>query len=89
MTASRTRDHHLADGTLECVLYIHGGGLHIGEAGSEELSCRRILKDSRPPGANPTRVVYPVGYRLMPQNPASKRSENERAVDITEAVSQQ
>ncbi len=61
------------------VLYIHGGGLHIGEADSEELSCRRILKTAELPpvpgsslsSASPTLIVYSVGYRLMPQNPAS------------------
>jgi acetyl esterase/lipase len=70
------------------VLYIHGGGLHIGEADSEELPCRRILKDARLPKTNgsssssssspsspsspsPTLVVYSVGYRVMPQHPAS------------------
>ncbi|CAK7236282.1 hypothetical protein SCUCBS95973_009554 [Sporothrix curviconia] len=57
------------------VLYIHGGGLHIGEADSEELPCRRILKDARLPskvdGQTPSLVVYSVGYRIMPQHPAS------------------
>ncbi|CAK7201980.1 hypothetical protein SEUCBS139899_004696 [Sporothrix eucalyptigena] len=58
------------------VLYIHGGGLHIGEADSEELSCRRILKDVRLPSKDggstpPSLVVYSVGYRIMPQHPAS------------------
>ncbi|CAK7237172.1 hypothetical protein SBRCBS47491_009887 [Sporothrix bragantina] len=57
------------------VLYIHGGGLHIGEADSEELPCRRILKDAQLPsrvdGKAPSLVVYSVGYRIMPQHPAS------------------
>ncbi|KAL0938032.1 lipase [Colletotrichum truncatum] len=47
------------------VVYFHGGGLYVGEADSEELSCRRIVHDV--PGA----VVYSVGYRLMPAFPAS------------------
>lgn len=57
------------------VLYIHGGGLHIGEADSEELSCRRILKEAKlPPRAGEegaSLVVYSVGYRIMPQHPTS------------------
>ncbi|OAA61608.1 alpha beta hydrolase domain containing protein [Niveomyces insectorum RCEF 264] len=63
------------------VLYIHGGGLQIGEADSEELDCRRILKEAvlpSPQDGGPDRdrttaslVVYSVGYRLMPQHPAS------------------
>ncbi|KAK1521376.1 hypothetical protein CPAR01_14899 [Colletotrichum paranaense] len=47
------------------VIYYHGGGLYVGEADSEELSCRRIAKDLE--GA----TVYSVGYRLMPSSPAS------------------
>ncbi|KAK1672709.1 Alpha/Beta hydrolase protein [Colletotrichum godetiae] len=47
------------------VVYYHGGGLYVGEADSEELSCRRIAKDFE--GA----TVYSVGYRLMPSSPAS------------------
>ncbi|OLN86576.1 AB hydrolase superfamily protein 5 [Colletotrichum chlorophyti] len=46
-------------------VYYHGGGLFVGEADSEELSCRRIAAEI--PGA----TVYSVGYRLMPTNPAS------------------
>ncbi|CAK7239089.1 MAG: hypothetical protein STHCBS139747_000511 [Sporothrix thermara] len=57
------------------VLYVHGGGLHIGEADSEELPCRRILKDAQLPskvdGRAASLVVYSVGYRTMPQHPAS------------------
>jgi acetyl esterase/lipase len=45
------------------LLYIHGGGLMVGEADSEELSCRRIVKDS---GIS-NLVVYSIGYRLMPE----------------------
>jgi acetyl esterase/lipase len=44
------------------VIYYHGGGLHVGEADSEEYSCRRILKDA------PVRArLYSVGYRLKPK----------------------
>src|SRR5687768_17594632 len=28
------------------IIYYHGGGLHVGEADSEEHSCRRIVKGS-------------------------------------------
>ncbi|KXH26851.1 hypothetical protein CSAL01_05298 [Colletotrichum salicis] len=47
------------------VVYYHGGGLYVGEADSEELSCRRIAKDFK------CATVYSVGYRLMPSSPAS------------------
>ncbi len=50
------------------VIYYHGGGLFVGEADSEELSCRRILKESDFP--NRPSTLYSVGYRLMPQYPA-------------------
>jgi len=53
---------------MTVVIYIHGGGLHVGEADSEELSCRRIVLDSGLPGAT---VVFSIGYRLMPLHPAS------------------
>lgn len=48
------------------VVYVHGGGLHVGEADSEQLPCRRMIKES---GLDV--VVYSVGYRLMPQHSAS------------------
>lgn len=54
--------------TTTTVVYIHGGGLEIGEADSEELSCRRIVADSNLPAPA---VVYSIGYRLMPKHPAS------------------
>jgi acetyl esterase/lipase len=53
--------------TTTVVIYIHGGGLLVGEADSEELSCRRIVAESGLPGVR----VYSVGYRLMPTYPAS------------------
>lgn len=51
------------------VIYYHGGGLVVGEADSEDLSCRRIVKDS---GASLQGLrLYSVGYRLQPQHPAT------------------
>ncbi|RGP67211.1 hypothetical protein FLONG3_8606 [Fusarium longipes] len=47
------------------VIYFHGGGLKVGEADSEELSCRHIIK-SRVAKVR----LYSVGYRLLPQNRA-------------------
>ncbi|KAG8671430.1 hypothetical protein FPOAC2_04766 [Fusarium poae] len=47
------------------VIFFHGGGLKVGEADSEELSCRHIVKSA----AAKVRL-YSVGYRLLPQNPA-------------------
>lgn len=52
------------------VFYIHGGGLAVGEADSEELSCRRILLSTDSSVLSHIRV-YSVGYRLMPLHPAS------------------
>lgn len=51
------------------VIYYHGGGLVVGEADSEDLSCRRIVKDSEAflPGLR----LYSVGYRLLPAHPAT------------------
>lgn len=62
------------------VLYIHGGGLYVGEADSEETSCLRILKASSSSGTDAKDVkddthqypppvikeVYSLTYRLMP-----------------------
>jgi acetyl esterase/lipase len=50
------------------IIYIHGGGLVVGAADSEELTCRRIVASSALPSP-PT--VYSIGYRLMPLYPAS------------------
>ncbi|KAK1750236.1 Alpha/Beta hydrolase protein [Echria macrotheca] len=47
------------------ILYIHGGGLHIGEADSEELSILRI-NSALPVGSE----IFSVTYRLMPDVPA-------------------
>ncbi|KAH8754092.1 Alpha/Beta hydrolase protein [Diaporthe sp. PMI_573] len=51
------------------VIYYHGGGLLVGEGDSEDLSSRRIVKDSEPflHGLR----LYSVGYRLRPQHPAT------------------
>ena len=45
------------------ILYLHGGGLWVGEADSEQLSCRRLLSGNH--------AVYSIGYRLMPEYSAS------------------
>ncbi|KAK0387847.1 hypothetical protein NLU13_4092 [Sarocladium strictum] len=45
------------------IIYMHGGGLHVGEADSEELTCRRMLKA----GLGNVRL-YSVGYRLIESN---------------------
>lgn len=51
----------------ECVLvYYHGGGLLVGEADAEDLSCRRLVKDSA--SFLPRLRLYSIGYRLLPQN---------------------
>lgn len=48
------------------IVYYHGGGLYVGEADSEELSCRRLVLS----GFGRVRL-YSIGYRLLPSNPAS------------------
>ncbi|KAH6888006.1 Alpha/Beta hydrolase protein [Thelonectria olida] len=48
------------------IIYYHGGGLRVGEADSEELSCRHLVKSA----AGRVRL-YSIGYRLMPAWPAS------------------
>lgn len=50
-------------------IYYHGGGLVVGEADSEDLTCRRIIKDTEAflPGLR----LYSVGYRLQPAYPAN------------------
>ncbi|KUI57666.1 Putative sterigmatocystin biosynthesis lipase/esterase stcI [Cytospora mali] len=49
------------------VVYYHGGALFIGEADSEDLSCRRIVRESHLPSVR----LYSVGYRLKPLHPVS------------------
>lgn len=51
------------------VVYYHGGGLFVGEADSEDLSCRRIVRETD--GSLRRLRLYSVGYRLKPQHPAS------------------
>ncbi|KAL2112818.1 hypothetical protein VUR80DRAFT_6389 [Thermomyces stellatus] len=45
------------------IVYLHGGGLWVGDVDSEQLSCRRLLTGNH--------AVYSVGYRLMPEYLAS------------------
>jgi acetyl esterase/lipase len=60
----KVENHGLAPEAI--VVYYHGGGLHVGEADSEEFSCRRIIKSTQ------SRIrLYSIGYRLMPTYPAS------------------
>ncbi|KAH6651915.1 Alpha/Beta hydrolase protein [Truncatella angustata] len=54
------------------LIYIHGGGLLVGEADSEELTCRRLVKyfprpSSSHTGGQEAVKLYSIGYRLMPQ----------------------
>ncbi|KAK4453354.1 Alpha/Beta hydrolase protein [Podospora aff. communis PSN243] len=53
------------------ILYIHGGGLWIGEADSEELSCLRITHFLSSHHQSTNIEVCSVGYRLMPRHPAN------------------
>ena len=62
------------------VVYYHGGALLVGEADSEDLSCRRIVGDARLPAAR----LYSVGYRLGPLHPASTAVRD--SADALEAV---
>ncbi|CAJ2503845.1 Uu.00g112390.m01.CDS01 [Anthostomella pinea] len=57
------------------MIYYHGGGLTVGEADSEDLSCRQLIKywynTTQDPPSPPHRIVlYSIGYRLKPQHPA-------------------
>ncbi|CAM1501825.1 Fc.00g038090.m01.CDS01 [Cosmosporella sp. VM-42] len=49
------------------IIYYHGGALRVGEADSEELSCRHLVKS----GVGRVRL-YSIGYRLMPLYPAER-----------------
>lgn len=51
------------------IIYYHGGGLMVGEADSEDLSCRRIIKETASFLARPR--LYSIGYRLRPQHPVT------------------
>lgn len=60
------------DKSQECthvIVYYHGGGLRVGEADSEDLSCRRLVAESK--RFLRDLRLYSVGYRLRPQHPAS------------------
>jgi acetyl esterase/lipase len=46
------------------IIYYHGGGMRVGNADSEELGCRRMLKS----GLGRIRL-YSIGYRLKPLHP--------------------
>ena len=43
------------------VIYYHGGGLFVGDLDSEDLSCRRICKET-------SSTVISIDYRLMPNH---------------------
>lgn len=45
----------------DLVLYYHGGGLRVGDLDSEDLSCRRICKDT-------SSTVISIDYSLMPDH---------------------
>ena len=62
-----TEEPELADKPWYIIIYYHGGGLHVGEADSEDLQCRRILKESGLQNI----TLYSVGYRLKPKYTAS------------------
>lgn len=64
--------HRTTEDEPECswvAIYYHGGGLLVGEADSEDLSCRRIIKDTE--AFLPGLQLYSVGYRLQPAHPAT------------------
>jgi acetyl esterase/lipase len=62
-----TPESPVPGGDQTTVIYIHGGGLMVGEADSEELSCRRIVLEAGLPNI----TLYSIGYRLLPTYPAS------------------
>lgn len=51
------------------ILYLHGGGLYVGDAVSEELSILHMLTAS--PSPERTIEIYSPTYRLVPSHPAS------------------
>lgn len=59
-------ENYEVSGSDVAIIYYHGGGLKVGEADSEELSCRRLVKS----GVGSVRL-YSIGYRLLPSYPAS------------------
>jgi acetyl esterase/lipase len=62
----RTQSQVQEDNGQNVVVYYHGGGLHVGEADSEDVSCRQLLRSGLK-----NLTVYSVGYRLMPTYPAA------------------
>ncbi|KAI1875989.1 uncharacterized protein JN550_001485 [Neoarthrinium moseri] len=83
MEDGQTGSQNAQQGDDVVLVYIHGGGLQVGEADSEELTCRRLVKHFPFPltastqssnnknTRSCTRVrLYSIGYRLMPQVPA-------------------
>lgn len=55
--------------TITTILYLHGGGLHVGDATSEELSILHMLTAC--PSPDHTIEIYSPSYRLLPDQPAS------------------
>ncbi|KAI0130159.1 Alpha/Beta hydrolase protein [Xylariales sp. AK1849] len=53
------------------ILYIHGGSLCVGEADSEELTIRRILKYSLSLSDAHSITIYSPTYRLLPLSPST------------------
>lgn len=51
------------------ILYLHGGGLYVGDATSEELSILHMLTAS--PSPDHAIEIYSPSYRLLPSHPAS------------------
>lgn len=76
------------------LIYIHGGGLLVGEADSEDLSCRRLVKHFAPTAdGSPSRrlaaKLYSIGYRLMPQVPAQTCvSDVQSALEVIQGLHQ-
>jgi acetyl esterase/lipase len=54
-------------------VYLHGGGLKIGEADSEAISCRLLAHHF-------DTVVYSVGYRLIFKDAAEKAFQDAKSV---------
>jgi acetyl esterase/lipase len=52
------RTYTIEDNTDDLIIYFHGGGLHVGDLDSEDLSCRRICKEA-------SVTVISIDYRLI------------------------
>ncbi|KAH8684548.1 Alpha/Beta hydrolase protein [Tricladium varicosporioides] len=59
--SGRDEERQQEDREINTVIYYHGGGLYVGDLDSEDLTCRRIIR-------NLDMEVYSVDYRLMPQH---------------------